>query len=96
MDKDFAKQIILKLSESKILDYDFWISKELDGDCCDGSVDDVIEIVKDLINEECTLARSGNYCAIYDEGTEDENGDKVYIFKDYIELTIPRRNKELN
>ena len=33
----------------------------------------------------------------YEEGCEeDDEGDKIYIYKDYIELTIPRRKKNIN
>lgn len=96
MDTNFAKQVIIKLKDNKILDYDFWISKDLYGDCIDVDVDDIADSVERLIDNNNGHIRSGNYCVLYNEGCVDDEGDKVFIFKDYIELTIPKRNKGLN
>ena len=95
MNVNFSKKIIEEL-KNKIIDSDFWLCKYEGGECADVKEIEIADSTKELIEKEYGLIRSGNYCVLYDEGSNDDEGDKVFIFKDYIELTISRRNQELN
>lgn len=90
MNINFAKQIVNEL-ENKIIERDFWICKYEGGRAVDVKADDIINSTKKLIEKEYSSISSGNYKIMYSEGTEYDEGDKIYIFKDYLELTIPRR-----
>jgi len=91
MNINFAKEIVKEL-KNEILESDFWICKYDGGDAVDVNADDIIASTKRLIGDDDLISIStGNYKIMYGEGMEDEEGDKVYIFKDYIELTIPER-----
>ena len=92
MNVNFAKEIVEEL-KNEILESDFWICKYEGGKAVDVKVDDIIDSTKELIKKEYFSMSSGNYKIMYNEGSEEENGDKIYIFKDYLELTIPRREE---